>query len=258
MPNMPTITSVEIAAVGAAVFLLYVAPFLLAMIEHYRRRRAQRLSAAFSLSESLPSTAVAQPDMEEPTAAVTAQPTEEAGRQAPATEAPPPETHHEATATAPGEPTGEPWLSAPETTGPTGGETLALPASTDGSTEPVAAKRFDGNAGHRFRLEDLHRARLEGWPPATIRDDAAQRQIWSEAQQVAETHPAVFSSILVSPCQVRSVCLGAAEKNGARFHLCFFLFPGLWPVSPDQAVSQAVFEVDSVTGEVRHWLELLR
>lgn len=258
MLNMPTITSVEIAAVGAAVFLLYVAPFLLATIEHYRRRKAERLNAARSLAETTPFTAAAQPEIEEPTAAVSPQPGEEAGRQAPGTEAPPPATHDETTTAAPGEPTGEPWQSPPETTGPTGGETLALPASTDGGTDPVVAKRFDGNAGHRFRLEDLHQARLEDWPPATIRDNAAHSQIWSEAQRVAEAHPAVFSSVLVSPCQVRSVCLGGAEKNGSRFRLRFLLFPGLWPASPDQAVSQAVVEVDSATGEVRHWIEPLR
>ncbi|MFI5394501.1 MAG: hypothetical protein ACHQ9S_03115 [Candidatus Binatia bacterium] len=254
MPNMPTITSVEIAAVGTAVFALYVAPFLLAQIAHYRRRKAERLNAAFSPAESMPS---APPYLQEPTAAFTMRPIEEPGAQVPTAEAPLLDTH-KITAAAPVEPTCEPWRTAPEEVQPDGGGTLDLPTATGCSTESAGAKRFEGDTGHRFRLEDLHRARLEDWPPATIRDDAARRQIWSEAQRVAETHPAVLSSMLISPCQVRSVCLGGAEKDGSIFRLCFLLFSGLWPVSPDQAVSQAVFEVDSATGEARHWIELLR
>lgn len=74
MPNMPTITSVEIAAIGTAVFVLYVAPFLLAQIAHYRRRKAERLHAAFSLVQSVPSS---QPYLQEPTAASTMPPIEE-------------------------------------------------------------------------------------------------------------------------------------------------------------------------------------
>jgi len=123
---------------------------------------------------------------------------------------------------------------------------------------PPAATAFPRRDGYRFRLEDLHRARLADWPPEQVQSDPARRQLWSEAERLATACDAVLSATnLVAPCLVRSACLSACERGAAGMALHFLLFPDLWPAGPQQAVARVVFEIDPAGHLIGHAVDAL-
>jgi hypothetical protein len=252
MANTPSITLAEIAAVGAAVVILYVVPLVLAALDQRRRRRLPVWSSTAAATESPAQLAAADPTIGIPAAT----PSEVAqygepdavGRDEPVFAA------HEDVATAPVAEVSE--LVAPaaadEYTSDTPEPQMAG-AAPCAATEGPAFEPFAGDAGHQFRLEDLHRVRLPD-PDATARSD-----LWREAERVAEAHrAAVFDCELLSPYPIRSACRSGVEQEHSTLRLRYLLFPSLWPVSRDQAVARAMFEIDVETGTVRHRLDVLR
>jgi len=256
MPNFPTITPAEIAAVAGAVLIVYVAPFVGTTVENYRRRKLERQYAlrpepfppdetpSYNAPDALPhgSPEITPPTEPETYTAFTEQAVTAMPATAMAPETAPTPVHDE--------------VSQPRI------EANAAPAEPIADRysgyEPAGVTSYRGENGYKFRLEDLHRARLAEWPPATIRDDPARSQLWTEAERLSEQHRgALLSSVLSSPFPVRSACLGGIEQVGAVSFLHFLLFPDLWPVSPDQAVARAVFEIGSAGHEIRGRVDVL-
>jgi hypothetical protein len=251
MPNMPAITPAEIAVVGAAVLVMYIVPFVLARIESIRRRRAQTWGSTVALPAPCISTVgVAaeqlaeqhQHAQEAPVNGVTSE-AEVSGATEPASNATAPAPH-----------------LAPESgmiVEPSVGvqpidQTAAAVLDGDGPGGP-RFEPFTGDTGYRFRLEDLHRVRLAECA------DATSSPVWCAAEQMAETHStAIRSAPLLSPYPIRSVCLGTVEQERSTVRLRYLLFPSLWPVSRDQAVARAIFEIDTSAGTFRHRLDALR
>jgi hypothetical protein len=253
MPDMPAITPAEIAVVGAAVLAMHIVPFVLARIEDIRRRRAQAWSG--TVEPSAPSISTAgvpaeqlaeqhQHAQEAPLNGVTSA-VEESGASEPAIDL---------------------AGSAPRAVPEAASGTIAEPsvdvqpidqtatAVLDGDRpEGPRFEPFAGDTGYRFRLEDLHRVRLAEC------SDAASSPVWCAGERMAETHStAIRSAPLLSPYPVRSACLGIVEQERSTVRLHYLLFPSLWPVSRDQAVARAVFEIDTSAGTLRHRLDALR
>jgi hypothetical protein len=249
MPNMPNITPLEIAAVAAAVLLLCVTPAVVAWSDERQRRRL-RLQA---------------------TAALPAEPAA-VGR----TDATPGWYEPATPSAAADEPTDSLWLTeaaadaineqrraAPEQDIAAGrGDPIApsdpgvMPLRPEAPDEAVPVPDA---VRHRFQLQDLRRVRLRDWPPAAVRNDPARARVWHEAERVLQEHYAAISStVLSAPHPAQSSCLGSAEEDGANLRLRFLLFPVLWPVSEDEAVAEAVFDVDRGGGEMRCRVERLK
>ena len=112
---------------------------------------------------------------------------------------------------------------------------------------------------YQFRLRDLHRTQLPDWPPAVVRHDAERNRMWQEAERVAEEYRGRIDEAMIwSPYPARATCLGAAEVDGPVVRLRYLLFPSVWPVSENQAVAQAVLEVDRARAEIHGWVDALR
>ena len=281
---MPTITTAEIAIVAAAVLLLYVAPFVLTLLDGSRRRQAQEWTqrpfeeakapadecglagASHAQSGTGPSlTNMLQQPAAEPST----------GSPQPVASSTPAMLAVAAT---------EPSITAPHVSSLSEGavpeaavESVALRTSARevmpplmeptapsadalrfAGYEPPAATPFHGSDGYRFRVEDLHRVRLADWPPESVLSDPARRQLWSEAVRLAAAHDATISKTdLVAPNPVRSACLGACERRATGMTLHFLLFPDLWPVAPEQALARVLFEIDSGNGAIRHSVDTL-
>jgi len=244
MANLPNITQTELAVLAAAVLLLFVAPAVLSWADERRQRRTQRAmiaAEAVRVASTVESTAPL-PDAPaiEPAPA-------EALQHAHAAFAPPPE----AVAALP---TMEPGSSpAPA---------VATDAAAASTAPPAMAPELhplSGTPQHRFRLDDLHRAQLSDWPPAAIRNDPERSSRRQEAEQGAELYRTrICEALILSPYPARSYCLGTAEADASELRLSFLLFPVVWPMSQNQAVAQAVFRVDRITGELRGWVDALR
>jgi len=253
MPNMPTITPAEIAVFSTAVMVLYVVPFVLARIDERRRRRLPVWSSTVTATEPLDQPS-ATPVADTPSAAASeaAQCRDDAGGASPDEPASP--AHDNA---------GAPATETPELPAPVGADEYASKAPEpqvvnttalgDGSAGIPAFEPFAGTTGYQFRLEDLHRVRLADCAAM------ARSELRREAEGVAEAHrPAVFGSLLFSPYPIRSACCSGVEQEQSKLRLHYLLFPSLWPVSGDQAVAQAMFEIDLETGTVRHRLDAAR
>ncbi len=251
MPNMPSITPIEIAVVGGGIVLLYLIPFVLALIDQRRRRREQSWQAIVGdfnaatpvVPEQAQLPLISYPaEGEAPTAPTATQPDEieSAPVAAVADEHPPvigsaadaPLSPPEPVVSPPAEPPApDPLPATAESTAPEGN------GAREHSFEP-----FEGDGGYSFRLEDLHRVRLVD---ITVPD--AERMLGAQRS-------ALTSTVLVSPYPVQSACLAAAERSAASLRLCYLLFPSLWPASRDEAVAEAVFEIDTAAGTITHQL----
>lgn len=244
MGNLPNITQTEMAVIAAAVLLLFVAPALLAWTDERRRRRAQR-AALVAEALRIASVEVAAPATD-----------------APVVEAALPDVQQSVDA-------GLAPTSDVVTPPPTASERVSPPptwAASDMATTSTAApaaspelQPLSGAPRHRFRLDELHQAQLSDWPPAAIRNDPERSRVRHEAERGAEPyHSRIRETVIASPYPARSHCLGAADADASELRLSFLLFPVVWPVSQNQAVAQAVFRIDRVTGEIRGWVDALR
>jgi len=282
---MPTITAAEIAIVVTAVLLLYVAPFLLTVIEGARRRRQQlwapspfeqaeapidevRVSGTHQLESgtgsALPSVPTQEPveawvGVRQPAAGPVATPADDAPAEPtpPASNVSAPPAVHVSVGR---EPSQTPAAHADEVAPPAAVEVAPpTPPVRYAGYEPPVATPFHASKGYRFRLEDLHRARLADWPPDSVHSDPAHQQLWTEAERLAAAHDAVISAAdLVAPCPIRSVCLGGCERGPSHTSLHYLLFPDLWPASPEQAVARVVFAIDSASGAIAHSVDALQ
>lgn len=250
MTSMPSITPTEIALFCAAALLLCIAPVVLAWSDARRRRRELGQAALSTFGpaapplpmaaayESLPQAEPVAPAPMEAPASVLAELLDEPVV-APAAEFP--EAALEASAQAPEPVAAEPAAPA------------AVRHGAPAAPPPEEAPRY------QFQLLDLRQARLPDWPPPAIRDDVEGYRIWREAERVAALHDRAISTVpLVAPEVMQSTALGAAESDGSKFRLHFLLFPTLWPVGADQAVAEAVFEIDPSAGVLRSWVARLR
>jgi hypothetical protein len=123
---------------------------------------------------------------------------------------------------------------------------------------PPPAGGVEGAPAFEFRLQDLRRARLLDWPPATIRENAERQRIWQEGVRLAAAHQGRIDTVpLRAPYLPQSACFGTAETAAGVWRLRYFLFKDLWPVVENQVVSEAVFEINEV-GEVQGRLEAHR
>lgn len=249
--NLPNITHTEMAVLAAAVLLLFVAPALLSWSDERRRRRAERAALAAQLAQIAPSVESAAPDLAvvaveaslpetQPSTETAAVPTPAVGTMLPTNDAP---------------------LSLSENALPpsTAPQAADVASGNVGVPMPAELQPLSGVARHRFRLDDLHRAELPDWPPAAIRDDPERSRLRREAEHAAAAYEgSVKAASIASPYPARSHCLGAADADASEVRLSFLLFPVVWPVSQNQAVAQAVFRIDRVTGEVRGWVDPLR
>jgi hypothetical protein len=251
MPNMPSITSAEIAVVGAAMLVMYIVPFVLASIEDIRHRRAQAWSPTVEPSgpgisiANVPAEQLAEQQQHAPEAPVNGATSaaEESGASEPASDAAAPAPH----VVPESDMVVEPSVAVEPI-----GQTAAAVLDGDGPGGP-RFEPFAGDTGYRFRLEDLHRVRLAECA------DAASSPVWCAGERMAETHlTAIRSAPLLSPYPVRSACLGTVEQERTTVRLHYLLFPSLWPVSRDQAVARAIFEIDTNAGTLRHRLDALR
>jgi hypothetical protein len=254
MQNLPNITPNEIAVVAVAVLVLFVAPGLIGWSDARRRRRADRAAALETaahasatdfrpVSVEAPPAAEALPDAAARTEAEAALPNETLVR------VEPPARAAAETAVA-----AQPDADVRAHTAPA--PSWASPAESGSRAE---LEPLSGAAKHRFRLDDLHRVELSDWPPPAVRNDPERSRSWREAEQVAQQYQtAIHLAAIASPYPARSHCLGAAAADHAQLRLSFLLFPVLWPVSQNQAVAQAIFRIDRVSGEVRGWVDALR
>ena len=251
MASLPNITQPEIATLGAATFLLLVVPTLLAWSEDRKRRRAERQRAALDevreeaplLQSQLPNT-LGMPALSEP----------------------------ELTTAAPQPPSDARAVSAWDEPAPPPPPPALLPSSdgaaTAGAAQDMSAaggegsrvlRPLEGSWRHEFRLTDLRKVTLPDWPPGVIRDDPGRMALWREAERAVEQYGGTLApATICSPYPARSSCLGAAASDGSNLQLRFLLFPVLWPVSQNQAVAQAVFQIDRVSGDVHGWVDALR
>jgi hypothetical protein len=257
----------EIVGVGAGVVILYVVPFLMAVIEGRRRRREQSWHEVMSGFELTPPATHA----ETPLSATSDSANDITGASTSAT-ATVPDAMERAPIPAPmfhvlAEPTvARPAAELPVAELPVAEPPVAevrvaeapatapAPENAEGGTEtdgdgargPVF-EPFDGNARYSFRLEDLHRVRLAdaaGLADTPLLQDA-ERMLGAQ-------RPTIASTVLASPYPVRSACLAGVEREAAMLRVCYLLFPCLWPASRHEAVAEAVFEIDAATGAVAH------
>jgi hypothetical protein len=258
---MPHIAPTEVAVVAAAVVLFYFVPVAVAWRDEARRRKLLRQEAAACASARL----------------------SEIGRDttvAPLAEALPPEP---GAAAADSELPGKLDSSANVLGAAPVAET-ALPGEEPVTVQVLQTAQVDRAADlaptipepsvacaalevqpratpgrHRFRLQDLHRTQLPDWPPAVVRHDAERNRMWQEAERIAEEYrDRIDAATISSPYPARATCLGAAEVDGPVVRLRYLLFPSVWPVSENQAVAQAVFEVDRARAEIHGWVDALR
>lgn len=248
MANFANITHTEVAVVAAAVLLLFIAPALLSWSDERRRRRAQHAVPAAASLQAPPATESEVPADTLAAAAVLP----EAPQPMDITVPPPPDwLVSEPSTSAPASP---PDLTPARTTADTDSATAAHTPLT-----PTELLPLSGVARYRFTLDELHQAQLSDWPPAAIRNDQERSRLRHEAERGAEPYRArMREALIVSPYPARSHCLGAADADASELRLSFLLFPVVWPVSQNQAVAQAVFRIDRVTGALRGWVDALR
>jgi hypothetical protein len=240
--NMANITQMELAVLTGAVLLLFVAPALLSWADERRRRRAQRAAISAELAQTLaaPSVESVVPALDEPSVDTNSAPTADL-------------VADSATGFAPV--SGLDRAPMP----PAASEPESAPASVPTPAPSTELLPLSGSVRHRFRLDDLHRAQLTDWPPATIRNDAERSRLRLEAEQAATAYAASLTAVIIaSPYPARAQCLGAADADAAEVRLSFLLFPVVWPISQNQAVAQAVFRIDRATGDIRGWVDALR
>jgi hypothetical protein len=261
MQNLPTITPAEIAVVAAAVLLFYVLPVLFSWNDARRRWRLQRQvqmnhDAALAAAAAHPADAEPRPIW--PESIPTSIPESATGMEEMATAAEhSPADNHPVFAAA--ERSAPPELSAP--TAPAAAEPPSLaPVPLDSQWRiPSEILPLEGMPRHHFRLADLHQAHLPNWPPALTASEPERQQAWRDAEGIGQAHHQTVASVpIASPYPARSVCLGSAESNGSNVRLRYLLFPALWPFSQNQAVAQAVFELDRDRREIRGWVDALR
>ncbi len=256
MQNLPSITSMEVVVVSAAVVLLYVFPTLLAWSEARRRRRLERLThlSFLAASEPLPASDAAA------TSTFGTSSELPSGGEVAASSASRFADPEVAAAPSNPSPAAEPIarLAEPSTLAEPPEASATTTASTNGDA-PVELYPLSGTPRHRFRLDDLHQSRLHDLPPAIVRNDPQRQRAWEEAEHAAEQHRrTIASATIMSPYPARSTCLGAAEADETTVRLHFLLFPGVWPVSQNQAVAQAIFEIDRTGGAIHGWVDALR
>ena len=253
MANFPSISQTELAVIAAAVLLLFVGPALLSWGDERRRRRAQR-GAMLAQAQRAQLTA----EWGVPT------PETVSGEAAPLDAPRPCETDtlpgSDVSADAP--PVAEspsPLDSTPLNASHSAPQTDGLLRSSAPPPPAVELQPLSGTAQHRFQLDHLHRAQPPDWPPAAIRMDAERSRLRQEAEHDAAPYEArVNAATIGAPYPARSYCLGAADADASELRLSFLLFPVVWPVSQNQAVAQAVFRIDRITGEIRGWVDALR
>lgn len=123
------------------------------------------------------------------------------------------------------------------------------PAAVEPLPEPAAAP-----VGYTFCLQELRRVRLDGWPPASVRDDAEQRQRWEDGQRAMEAEQERIDTVaLRAPFPPQAYCYAGAEFGADRVRVCFLLFPGLWPSTAAEATATALVTVGG--GEVAGTVE---
>jgi len=256
MQNLPNIAPAEIVVVGAALVLLCFVPAVLAWSDRRRAHRLQQqaLAAAAATWAGAPM-ATAEAGLDQPVAGDAA---ETAG-----TTEPFPEPS--------GFPTPAAAVDIPVAEEPSFTELAAVtaarvsepaPAMAEPAPEPEAAAGLTPPAPapeprrYQCQLQDLRQVRLRDWPPASVREDPERFRLWHQAEALAHEHrSAINTAPLASPVAVQSCCMGAADTDGLKHRLRFLLFPVLWPVAEDQAVAEAVFEIDTAGGEIRSWVE---
>jgi hypothetical protein len=262
MQNLPNITPLEVGVLCAAVLVLYFAPAVLTWSDARRRRKAQ-VPVQESPVHAEQTTLASAPLEPSP---------REVGAVAPSAESPAVPLAMLGSGECSAEAVGNPAAAELTPQSAVGSldesavsaafpSAVHTPAATldrnDGA--PLELQPLSGPARHRFRLADLHQTQLPDWPPAAIRSDADRYQAWQEAERVAEQYQATIASASIwSPYPARSSCLGAAEAVGPCARVHFLLFPVPWPVTQNQAVAQAVFEIDPSRGAVRGWVDALR
>jgi hypothetical protein len=252
MPDMPSITSAEVAVVSAAVVILYVVPFVLATLDQRRHRRLPVSGSPVMVTEPPAEMAAAAPTVDM-FAAITeaAQRCDLDGTSGEESAPTVPETRAPARVAETLQPAAP--VTADACAPDTGGPEIANATPSGTGTESPAFELFAGDAGYQFRLEDLRRVRL---PDGT---DVARGHLGRDAEHVAEAYrAAVLGLPLRSPYPVRSAYCSEVEQEHSTLRVCYLLFPSLWPASRDQAVAHAVFEIDMETGTVRHRLDALR
>jgi len=253
MANFPNITQTEMAVIGAAVLFLFVGPALLSWGDERRRRRAQR-AAILSQSQRVPLAAGWEIPVPETVSGEIKPP--EALR--PFETEITPGFDVSATRPAVAEPP-SPSDSMPPNPPHNALQTDSIPTSSAPPLPAVELQPLSGTAQHRFQLDHLHRTQLPDWPPAAIRTDPERRRLRQEAEHDAAPYEArVNAATIGAPYPARSYCLGAADADASELRLSFLLFPVVWPASQNQAVAQAVFRIDRVTGEIRGWVDALR
>jgi hypothetical protein len=223
MQALPHIAPAEVVVVTAAMLLLWLAPAVLSWADQRRRLRSVAEASRIAARAGAESLATIE--------------------QAPAREVSTLPEPVEAQEAAPTEP------SRDEASG----------AATAAPAPAPEAPRPEESARYHFRLQDLRRVRLRDWPPSAVRNDPEQQRVWHEAEALAEDHESAVSvTVLSSPYPAQSVCLGAAGGEGSKLRLRFLLFPVLWPAHEEQALAEAIFEVDRSAGEVRSWIQARR
>jgi hypothetical protein len=197
-----TVTPIEIGVVAGAFFLYSFLPGVLTWVESLRQRRAQAAALA-AAARSLAGVSTAAPELGEVPSEVAA----------PATP------------------------SLPETVKPA--------PEPDVSEAPAAmASSVVDEGAHTFRLDDLRHARILETPPRAVLNDPAGQQQWEDGLQLADKYRAAVGGALLSASfEPQSHCFGGMRTLSEEMkELRFFLFPGMWPTSNDQAVGEAVFE----------------
>jgi len=272
MQNLPNILPAEVTIVCAAFVLLCIAPAVLAWSDRRRRRRLERQAAAaamgvvpMSVVETV--SALSGPGDTGAASEVAATPNEPLAAhfdsfrplEFPPVEHQTPVPVEARLDEAPPEiASPNPELQRIMSELPPVAEASVAPTDVAGGMA-MASSHTPEPISHRLQLQDLRRVRLRDWPPAAVRNDPERLRIWHEAEALFhEQQAAINAVVLTSPVRAESCCLGAAEAEGARYRLCFFLFPVLWPVSDAQAAAQAVFEIDRDGGDIRSWVEQLR
>jgi hypothetical protein len=239
MGNLPNIMPAEVAAVSVGVLLFFVCPVLLAWADHRRRRRLQSprqweapvtASAPVVFEETWPREVAPAPALED--VAVESSMVSDSGM-----------TSVPMAVLASAAETGEPSVSTALTEQPS----------------PIEIRPLEGPSRYSFQLQDLHEAQLPDWPPVAIRNDPERAGLWHEGERVGDQYRTrIVSATIWSPHPARSRCLGAVEAQGPKLRLHFLLFPVLWPVSQNQAVAQAIFEIDPALSAVQGWVDALQ
>ena len=252
MTNFPNITQTEIAVIAAAVLFLFVGPVLLSWDDERRRRRAQRAAILAQPQRVPPATGL---DMPVPNTVSGEAILPEAPR--PFETDIPPGLDASSEGPAVAEPPSPPD-SMPVNPPHGAPQADSIPPSS-APPPPVELQPLSGTVRHRFQLDQLHRAQLPDWPPAVIRADAERSRLRQEAEHAAGPYEArVNEATIAAPYPARSYCLGTADADASELRLSFLLFPVVWPVSQNQAVAQAIFRIDRITGDVRGWVDALR